>query len=328
MEQEQLSSVVESILFVADRPVPRARLMEILGEEIISEQELNSLIAGIQEKYNEPYHGFELREAQGGFHFCTKVANAEWIRKFLATKPFRLSRTALETLAIIAYRQPVTRAEIDKIRGIDSSHLMRVLIERGLVKMAGKADVPGRPVQYGTTPRFLEVTGLQSLNELPPLSELDQLQGNTEAPVNPLEQGLERFIANKVAQAEAVDDDEGLKQIEGMLDTAGRGDREIFESSDHAEVARENEAALEGLLAFLKPHRRSRAKKNETEIVDSDAVEAMPMPETVPGEEALPEADVELLAEPVAVEEILNEELPSVIEEVVVVETTTEISDA
>jgi len=258
MEQEQLTSAVESILFVSDRPVTLTRLAEVLGTEVVSEQEISSLIDSIKAKYADSTHGFELREAQGGYHFCSKAANAEWIRKFLQTKPFRLSRSALETLAIIAYRQPITRAEIDKVRGIDSSHLMRTLIERGLVKMAGKADVPGRPVQYATTPRFLEVTGLKSVAELPPLSELEQLQGNTDDPTKPLEDGLERFINAAPSEAEVFEDTQGLAEIDTLIQSAQRADKEIHESPLHAEIATENEAALEGFLAFQKPFRKSR----------------------------------------------------------------------
>lgn len=267
MEQEELSSVLESILFVTDKPVTRQRLMEVLGEEVISEQELSSIITVLQQKYSAPSHGFELREAQGGVHFCTKVSNAEWVRKFLATKPFRLSRTALEALAIIAYRQPITRTEIDKVRGVDSSHLVRTLIERGLVKMAGKADVPGRPVQYATTPRFLEVVGLNNLSELPPLSELEQLQGSVEDTLKPLEQGLERFISEKTELSQNMDDTEGLQEIEGMLSTVQHADRQIYESKEHAEVAQENEAALEGFLAHNKPFRKQRKKDNAVEAL-------------------------------------------------------------
>jgi len=261
MEQDQLIAAVEAILFISDRPVSTQRLMEVLATEAVSEQELSAVIDEIKARYESPSRGFELREAQGGFHFTTKTSTADWIRKFLQTKPFRLGRSALEVLAIIAYRQPVTRIEIDKIRGIDSSHLMRTLIERGLVKMAGKAEVPGRPVQYGTTPRFLEVTGLQSLAELPPLSELEQLQGNTEDPLKPLEDGLNRFVAEQVTRAEvdAVGEDtSGLDEIDTMIQSISKPDRELHLSEVHAEVAAENEAALEGFLAFWKPVRKSR----------------------------------------------------------------------
>lgn len=260
MEGPQLLSVIESILFTSDKPVSVERFIEVLGEETISPNEIKGAITDIQSRYLNAEFGFELREAQGGYQFTTKVANSEWVRKFLQTKPFRLGRSALETLAIIAYRQPVTRAEIDKVRGIDSSHLMRTLIERGLVKMAGKAEVPGRPVQYGTTQRFLEVTGLKSLGELPPLSELEQLQGTVEHK-DPLEDGMESFMKEAPTSRDIEAGqllDEGLIEIDQLIQSTARPDREIYSSEAHAEVARENEAALEGFLAFMKPYRKPR----------------------------------------------------------------------
>ena len=259
MELEKVTSAIESILFAADRPVSVDRLKEVFGEEGPEEETLSEALSAIKERYLNSSFGFELREAQGGFHFVTKPENAEIIRKFLETKPFRLGRSALEVLAIIAYRQPITRAEVDQVRGIDSSHLMRTLIERGLVKMAGKAEVPGRPVQYATTPRFLEVLGLGSLSELPPLTELDQLQGDTVDPIKTLEEGLDKFLVaqGEVAEDLSEQDKEGLAQIETMLDSAKKGTREIHESPLHAEIAEENENAV----AALQSHPRPRKKK-------------------------------------------------------------------
>jgi segregation and condensation protein B len=276
MEIEKVTSAIESILFAADRPVSLGRLKEVFGEEGPQEETLSEALSSIKERYLNPGFGFELREAQGGFHFVTKAENAEIIRKFLETKPFRLGRSALETLAIIAYRQPITRAEVDQVRGIDSSHLMRTLIERGLVKMAGKAEVPGRPVQYATTPRFLEVLGLSSLSELPPLTELDQLQGDTVDPIKTLEEGLDKFLVAQGEQAADLSeaDKEGLAQIETMLDSAKKGTREIHESQLHAEIAEENENAV----AALQSHPRPRKKKATVtyEEISRAEVEVMP----------------------------------------------------
>jgi segregation and condensation protein B len=291
MEIERVTSAIESILFASDRPVSMGRLKEVFGEEGPEEETLSEALTHIKERYLEPGFGFELREAQGGYHFVTKTENAEIIRKFLETKPFRLGRSALETLAIIAYRQPITRAEVDQVRGIDSSHLMRTLIERGLVKMAGKAEVPGRPVQYATTPRFLEVLGLSSLSELPPLTELDQLQGDTVDPIKTLEEGLDKFLVAQGEQAEDLSeqDKEGLAQIETMLDSAKKGTREIHESPLHAEIAEENENAV----AALQSHPRPRKKKNTVTYEEITHTEvAIPSEETglaVAGEEVLME---------------------------------------
>ncbi len=278
MELERVTSAIESILFASDRPVSVGRLKEVLGEESPEEETLTEALNHIKERYLNPGFGFELREAQGGFHFVTKTENAEIIRKFLETKPFRLSRSALEVLAIISYRQPITRAEVDQVRGIDSSHLMRTLIERGLVKMAGKAEVPGRPVQYATTPRLLEVLGLGSLSELPPLTELDQLQGNTVDPIKTLEEGLDKFLVAQGEQAEDLseEDKEGLAQIETLLDSAKKGIREIHESQLHAEIAEENENAV----AAFNSHPRPRKKKSTITYEEITNIETL-----IPSEE-------------------------------------------
>ena len=290
MEMEILTSVVESILFISERPVGPERVLEVLGLENSNVDEIAQAFQLIQQRYQNDSHGFELREAQGGFTFCTKVRNAEAVRKFLQTKPFRLGRSALETLAIIAYRQPVTRSEIDKVRGIDSSHLLRTLVERGMVRMAGKAEVPGRPVQYGTTPRFLEVVGLKSLAELPPLTELDQLQGHTEVASNPLEDGLDKFMQDKSSADTVLHEDETeLAGIDTLIQQVQKADREIYESPIHAEVAAENQTALEGFLAFFKPLRKPRASaaaaaveaEADAPVVEIDLSE-LAVPETSP----------------------------------------------
>lgn len=266
MEKEMLSSVLESILFAADRPVSLDRFKEVLGEEGPSLKEIQEQVELLKTRYLEPTFGFELREAQGGFQFVTKAQNAEYVRRFLETKPFRLGRSSLEVLAIIAYRQPITRAEIDAVRGIDSSHLLRTLIERGLVKMAGKAEVPGRPVQYGTTPKFLEVVGLNTISELPPLTELEQLQGNTEDPLKALEAGLDKLIAEPPELLEKMEDQGGLEEIDTMIASAHRGSKEVYESKVHSEVAEENENAVAALQSQPRPRRKRTVRFEELTV--------------------------------------------------------------
>lgn len=248
MEMEKLTSTLESILFATDRPVTVERIQEVFGEEAPKLSNIKEALEKVKERYLGAEHGFELREAQGGFHFVTKAENAEIVRRFLETKPFRLGRSALEVLAIVAYRGPLTRSEIDHVRGIDSSHLLRTLIERGLVKMAGKAEIPGRPVQYTTTPKFLEVVGLQSIEQLPPLSELEQLQGQTEDPLKSLEAGLDRFIEEDMnEEAPEAADDKGLEEITALIDTARQGSKEVYASPEQAQVAESNEEAAKSL---------------------------------------------------------------------------------
>jgi segregation and condensation protein B len=324
MEQDALFSAIESILFTSDKPVTLTRIKQVLGDETISEEELTNVMVDLKDRYQGNSHGFEIREAQGGFHFSTKATNAEWVRRFLETKPFRLGRSALETLAIVAYRQPVTRAEIDKVRGIDSSHLMRTLIERGLVKMAGKAEIPGRPVQYMTTPRFLEVVGLSEIAQLPPLSELDQLQGHTEDSRKPLEDGLEHFINEKSEVMDAFPDEAGLEAIDTMIQSVKKPSEEVFESELHAEIAAENQAALEGFLQFVKPLRRRRGDSVATEAAASaedvgETMEAVSATETAietivegsPSNEGTEEPNVEGGTAVVAEESAQPEEPPT-----------------
>ena len=277
METEKITSAVESILFASDRPLSISRLKEVFGEEGPEEISIKESIDLIKERYLNPTHGFELREAQGGYQFVTKTENADVIRRFLETKPFRLGRSTLEAMAIIAYRQPITRAEIDQVRGIDSSHLLRSLIERGLVRMSGKAEVPGRPVQYSTTPRFLEVLGLGSLSELPPLSELEQIQGDTVDPMKTLEDGLDRFIQAQGEQAEVAtkEDQEGLAAIESMIDSANKGSKEIHESPLHAEVAAENENAVAALQSHPKPRRKKNVVTFEELTITHEVTETI-----------------------------------------------------
>src|SRR3989338_8840464 len=258
MDTERTTSIVEAILFCSDHPIGLNRILETF-DGAASEGDILGVLETIRAKYLGSGFGFELRQAQNGYHFCTKVENADWVRKFLQSKPFRLGKSTLETLSIIAYRQPITRAEIDKIRAIDSSHLIRTLIERGLVKMAGKAEVPGRPVQYATTPKFLEVVGLNTLSDLPPLSELEQLKGTIDENADNMEKNLERFVDEKLTTSEepAGEYQEGLEQIDEMLAGAIAADREVYESELHGETARENLTAVEAFQTSAKPKRRT-----------------------------------------------------------------------
>ncbi|MBY0372300.1 SMC-Scp complex subunit ScpB [bacterium] len=283
MDAEPFASAVEAILFAAERPVGFERIRSAFGEPAPTDAQLKEIIEQIQTRYEAADRGFLLRKAQGGYHFVTKVENAEYIRRFQASKPFRLGRSALEVMAIIAYRQPITRAEIDQVRGIDSSHLLRTLIERGLVRMAGKAEIPGRPVQYGSTEKFLEVMGLASTMELPPLSELTQLQGDTEDPQKRMEDGLDRFMQPLDRSGEEelppLEDENGLDPVLGAIDsmiqTADHAPKEIYASAIHREVAEANQEALE---AFQSANRRRPRKAAEAKSITFDELTGAGVP--------------------------------------------------
>lgn len=118
----------------------------------------------------------EIRRVAGGYQFCTRPDLAAWIRRYRAGRPPALSAAALETLAVVAYRQPVTKAEIDAVRGVDAGGVLKGLLERKLIRIVGRKEVPGRPILYGTTKRFLEVFHLKDLSELPTLEEMRALR--------------------------------------------------------------------------------------------------------------------------------------------------------
>lgn len=282
MEIEKLQSAVESILFASENPVTSARLREVFEEIKPSEEELENLLAQIHQKYQDSSYGFELRQSHGGYHFCTKPQNAEWVRKFLASRPFRLSRSALETLAIIAYRQPITRAEIDSVRDMDSSHLLRTLMERGIVKMAGKAEIPGRPVIYATTPKFLELVGLNSLSDLPPLTELHELEGDTEEPKESLEDSLDRVMGEPLIGEPISREDKKLEEIEDLIHSIQRPEKDIFPSPLHSDIAEENHAALAAVQATRFP------RKKRTVLIEEEVAAQMPLETTIAETSGIP----------------------------------------
>lgn len=161
---------LEALLFVSDEPVSAAALGQALG---VDRREVEALCAELARTYEERDAGIVLRNVAGGWRLSTNPAAAPVVeRHVLASRHVRLTKAALETLAIVAYKQPVTRHQIASIRGVNSDGVLRALIERGLVAEVGREEGPGRPMLYGTTPEFLERLGLSSLADLPPLAPL------------------------------------------------------------------------------------------------------------------------------------------------------------
>src|SRR3989338_919956 len=179
MQKEKLQSILESLIFASDRPVSLKKLAEWMDQS--STSEIQEALDALGQKYKTNEHGIQLEQVAGGFHFRTKVENKAWVKKMMEQKPIRMSRAQLETLAMVAYKQPVTRIEVDEIRGVDSSHMMRTLLDRKLIKIVGVKEVPGRPLLYGTTDDFLEFFNLKDLNDMPSLEQLKELKGDPEA---------------------------------------------------------------------------------------------------------------------------------------------------
>jgi segregation and condensation protein B len=180
MEQFETKPILESLLFVSDSPVRLETLIKVLPES--NKEAILEGIHRIQTEYEDPTKGIELVEVAGGYQFRTKPFWAKWVSRLKKIKTVKLSQSALETLAIIAYRQPVIRPKIEEIRGVDSGWVLRTLLEKGLVRMMGRKDLPGRPIVYGTTQAFLELFGLNSLSDLPALKEVQPPPAPEEIP--------------------------------------------------------------------------------------------------------------------------------------------------
>lgn len=159
--------ILEAILFVADEPVPVKKLAEIVGEdEAAVEQALKDVAADLSREKR----GFRLRQVGGGYRLFTDPKSAAYVEKYVLSADFRrLSQAALETVAVIAYKQPITRSEVSQIRGVNVESVMNNLIAKGLIEEVGKDEGPGHPILYGTTRHFLESFGLNAIEDLPPL---------------------------------------------------------------------------------------------------------------------------------------------------------------
>jgi len=166
----RLPALVESLLFAAGRPVPISQLVEALDGP--SRAEVLRALEHLTAVYERGGRGLRVVQVAGGWQLRTPAEHAPWVRRLLHERPPRLSRPTLETLAVVAYRQPCTRLEIEAVRGVDAEAVLTTLIERRLVRIVGRKEAPGRPLLYATTRDFLEVFGLPDLNALPPLRDL------------------------------------------------------------------------------------------------------------------------------------------------------------
>jgi segregation and condensation protein B len=174
LDLSEMESCLETLLFMMDRPVSLKKLQEWLGPELDSDLFAQAM-AGLQARYQAPHHGIELTEVAGGWQLRTKPGRAALAKKLAKVQTQRLSTGGMETLAIIAYRQPAMKEEIDKIRGVDSSYFVRGLLEKKLITISGRSELPGRPMLYSTTDHFLELFGLKDLASMPSLRELEQM---------------------------------------------------------------------------------------------------------------------------------------------------------
>lgn len=214
MEAGEKRRIVEALVLSSSEPISAVKLAEIIP--YCDAGEVKDLVNELNTEYAEQDRSFEIWEVAGGYQIRTRAEFSGYLQKLQKERALRLSQAALETLAIIAYRQPVTRAEIEDVRGVDAGATVKSLLERHLIRIAGQREVPGRPMLYGTTRRFLEIFGLESLKSLPTLRELDELAR---------EQGL---VERTGEASETLDTPQTIQQEgeEGLLDACAASESE------------------------------------------------------------------------------------------------------
>lgn len=173
MEIDRLKSILESLLFTAEGPLSVDRCRSALGS--VERKDVTQGLKELQEEYETQGRGVRLVEVANGFQLRTPKEHAEYVKNLLPVKTARMSRANLETLAIVAYRQPITKAEIEEIRGVNVDGVISTLLERRLVRIVARKDVPGKPFLYGTTKEFLETFNLKDLSGLPTLKEMEEM---------------------------------------------------------------------------------------------------------------------------------------------------------
>ncbi len=225
LSDERVRTVIESLLFVSDKPLALEQLHEATG---IAPERITKALSKLAGLRREGISGVVLHEVGGGFQLRTDPGSAEYVRRYLKVKPQRLTRAAVETMAIIAYRQPVTRPEIEDIRGVDTGAVLKALLERRLIKILGKKEEVGRPILYGTTREFLEFFAIKDLSSLPTLREFQELSEEhqeiveKEAPPKideTIEQLADPMFKQKL-EAQTAASEAALAELEAAIDGA------------------------------------------------------------------------------------------------------------
>ena len=240
MEASEQRRIIEALILASPEPVSIQRLVGIVPglQPGLAKDRVNEL----NTEYQEQGRGFEIWEVAGGFQLRTRPEFAGYVQQLRKDRPLRLSQAALETLAIVAYKQPLTRAEIEAVRGVDSGAILKSLLDRRLLRILGQREVPGRPLIYGTGKRFLEVFGLESLKQLPSLRELEELAR---------EQGVELAGEEAPSSEEAADADTPDSETPDEADAPFEADDEPARAEATDEAAESEE--LEAMVSSSEP---------------------------------------------------------------------------
>lgn len=257
LAEDRIMSIVESVLFATDRPVTVATIKQAFKGTKVKSAQIRRALDQLQIDYADGRRGVTLEEVASGYQLRTKLDNMDYLRLMAKARPFKLSGPALEVLSIVAYKQPLIKAEIDQIRGVESGHLLRALMEKNLVAFAGRSELPGKPMLYQSTRRFLEIFGLRNLKELPSISEIDEL------------------IPEGIGD---VEEKEKLSDITGQLSqevagTYSQGEEELVKISDEL-------AQIDVSSEFFEEEKRRQKEKRDRERAQ-DIREALAMNEKV-----------------------------------------------
>lgn len=182
---KSLKMIIEALLYAAEMPLSTREIRTFLPDA--KESEIKGALEQLRNEYESLERSFTLKEVANGYQFRSRSEYAPYIMKMLQKSPSRLSKAAMETLAIIAYKQPILRHEIERFRGVDVGGILRTLLEKGLIKIMGRKELPGRPLIYGTSKRFLEVFDLKNISDLPKLKEIKAFGSDEHLPIPQLE---------------------------------------------------------------------------------------------------------------------------------------------
>ncbi len=249
MTQDELMPVIDALIFASDNPLSAQKIKQLIDEEIddgVSLKEVRLAIEAINQDNKIQRRGFFLQDVAGGYQFRTRPNYASWVKKLKKAKPLRLTQPTLETLAIIAYRQPIIRADIEKIRGVDSGGVIKTLLERGLIKIMGRKNIPGRPFLLGSTNRFLEVFGLEKLADMPSLKEFVDLD-DSQLPTLLQEKMGAEFPIEEESPAES-DTDQATATDDDLLNAAREAAEEAGEDVPEDVLAQAQDAPDAGPL--------------------------------------------------------------------------------
>lgn len=291
LEEERVVSIVESILFSTDKPLGLGAIKQAFKGTSVKSHQIRKALDQLAVEYAGAKRGVTLEEVTGGYQLRTKVDNMTYLKRMVKARPFKLSGPALEVLSIVAYKQPCVKSEIDEIRGVESGHLLRALMEKHLVHFAGKSDLPGKPMLYQTTRKFLEIFGLRNLNELPSLSEIDELIPEGIGDVEEKEETLGDLTASlsQTANSTYSEGEEELHKITSQLEEITTSSEFFEEEKRRQKAKREAERAqdIRDALALGDP----------VEAKDQRWLERYELAQKAPSEESQAEVDQPLSQE-------------------------------